>query len=661
MLNRNDLTQDIRNPGERREVGVVAGAQRPSFKLGFMKLQELSTKDSVYLINYITTQQSGFPNVLKDEQLLKKPDWMAAILATIAQALKCEDNPAATMLLLNILRSSQFIGTPLSMYFAGMQLESHGPRQRLCRQAIKDALVMFKMLMLKFPNSLTSFLMSTNTLEGVARQLRISTTIIDEEIEHSIEVMVQSRKELLDKEIQDKATHDAMEIGMPKDPPNNFRELGIFPDIQTDIHITCEPFIRPIIVKGGYENAEHYLDVQFRLLREDFIQPLRQGIKNYLSLRSETGARRKLADVRVYKEVNVLNPVCSHSGLHYRVRFDVSRMRHINWNFSKRLIFGSLLCFSKDEFSTIYIATVADRNPDRLKEGELTVQFEVNKAAVRQIRPDEKFLMVETSAYFEAYRHVLDALKVTQERDIPFRHYIVECKNTINSPRYLLTAATPMYNLLPLAEIKQPAAVEKDTHYQVNSDEDDQEMEVEMSPMQHALMAVNILEHCRWPSPETLHLDNSQANALEAALKSEVAIIQGPPGTGKTYIGLKIVQVLLHNKKIWQSNGQNSPILIVCYTNHALDQFLEGISSFLHKGIVRVGGRSKSKQMEAFLLKELRRKVREMRDVPREIFSGRIDALQEMERWQVEIEKSAALIEGTEDRKSTRLNSSHRL
>lgn len=43
-------------------------------------------------------------------------------------------------------------------------------------------------------------------------------------------------------------------------------------------------------------------------------------------------------------------------------------------------------------------------------------------------------------------------------------------------------------------------------------------------------------------------------------------------------MGLKIVQALLTNQDAWQRTDQNSPILVVCYTNHALDQFLEGKS-----------------------------------------------------------------------------------
>ena len=88
-------------------------------------------------------------------------------------------------------------------------------------------------------------------------------------------------------------------------------------------------------------------------------------------------------------------------------------------------------------------------------------------------------------------------------------------------------------------------------------------------------------------------LNQSQLKAIQAALTKEFVVIQGPPGTGKTYVGLKIVQALLKNQKYWRGCDQQtparvlldepvekrtvgSPMLVVCYTNHALDQFLEG-------------------------------------------------------------------------------------
>ena len=43
---------------------------------------------------------------------------------------------------------------------------------------------------------------------------------------------------------------------------------------------------------------------------------------------------------------------------------------------------------------------------------------------------------------------------------------------------------------------------------------------------------------------------------------------------------------------------------MVCYTNHALDQFLEGVLKFHQTGIIRVGGRSSSESLQAYNLNE---------------------------------------------------------
>ena len=99
-----------------------------------------------------------------------------------------------------------------------------------------------------------------------------------------------------------------------------------------------------------------------------------------------------------------------------------------------------------------------------------------------------------------------------------------------------------------------------------------------------------------------------QMEAVRTALSKELAIIQGPPGTGKTYVGLKVAKVLLENREVWKDPEVGSrPILVVCYTNHALDQFLEGILDFCPTGIVRVGSRCKNPQLEKFNLKNIRK------------------------------------------------------
>ena len=78
------------------------------------------------------------------------------------------------------------------------------------------------------------------------------------------------------------------------------------------------------------------------------------------------------------------------------------------------------------------------------------------------------------------------------------------------------------------------------------------------------------------------------------------------PGTGKTFLALQVVEVLLRNMEVWKQE-ESSPILVVCYTNHALDQFLEGILRVFLKismkpNMIRVGGRSKTPALDEFSL-----------------------------------------------------------
>ncbi|KAF1915145.1 hypothetical protein BDU57DRAFT_576497 [Ampelomyces quisqualis] len=98
-------------------------------------------------------------------------------------------------------------------------------------------------------------------------------------------------------------------------------------------------------------------------------------------------------------------------------------------------------------------------------------------------------------------------------------------------------------------------------------------------------------------------LDRGQCQALLAALTREFAFIQGPPGTGKSYLGLHLMRVLLDVKK----QAKLGPILVVCYTNHALDQFLDHLLEVGVTKIIRVGSQSKSKALANHNLQYLRK------------------------------------------------------
>lgn len=102
-----------------------------------------------------------------------------------------------------------------------------------------------------------------------------------------------------------------------------------------------------------------------------------------------------------------------------------------------------------------------------------------------------------------------------------------------------------------------------------------------------AFRNVNILQ--QWPSSQSHGLDKSQSQALKRILTNRLAIVQGPPGTGKTYVSVVALKILLANM-----TKEDSPIVVTCQTNHALDQLLRHIAEF-EPNFIRLGGRSKDK------------------------------------------------------------------
>uniref|UniRef100_A0A914Q5C0 DNA2/NAM7 helicase helicase domain-containing protein n=1 Tax=Panagrolaimus davidi TaxID=227884 RepID=A0A914Q5C0_9BILA len=116
----------------------------------------------------------------------------------------------------------------------------------------------------------------------------------------------------------------------------------------------------------------------------------------------------------------------------------------------------------------------------------------------------------------------------------------------------------------------------------------------------------NVTELKRIPI-ENFILNESQFNAFTYALESEIALIQGPPGTGKSYIGLQLAKFLLNENNWLQWNHRETPLLIVCYTNHALDQFLKGICDFADDKIVRVGSKCKDRVVIKYMMHQWRK------------------------------------------------------
>lgn len=86
-----------------------------------------------------------------------------------------------------------------------------------------------------------------------------------------------------------------------------------------------------------------------------------------------------------------------------------------------------------------------------------------------------------------------------------------------------------------------------------------------------------------------VQIRDAQLESLINGLESPVGQIQGPPGTGKSFIGAIIAQALM--------KLTNFRILVLSYTNHALDQFLEDLMKvgISQSEMVRIGSKASTR------------------------------------------------------------------
>ncbi|NXV98239.1 ZNFX1 protein, partial [Calonectris borealis] len=595
-------------------------------RIGYKFLENLLQKDPSEVVITLASS-SGLKELLS--QTAMKPNFLQLVCQVLRKACSSRMDRQSVQQLLGMVKESNFLKICLPQYVSDMVTEAV---PAVCHQYpvhISNIISLLQDMISVFPaSSVQKISVLLTVLPASINALRASGVVITEETEKNLNKVQMLVQHLQEKRREGTLRADNYTLIQPRTDgqEETYRTMTIYLTYN-EVHRDERPFLRPNIVSGRYESTSIYLDTHFRLLREDFVRPLREGILELLQSFEDTGLRKKkFDDIRIYFNTRIITPLCSSTGIVYKVQFDIKPLKFVRWQNSKRLLYGSLICMSKDHFETCLFATVSSRDHADLAHGIVQLCFNAqSQALLAEVQPSDSFLMVETTAYFEAYRHVLEGLQEIHEEDIPFQKYIVECDAQVKKPTYLTMDTA--YNFAPLME--DPL-----------SDEG-------MYPDGLSWQSVHVLDPKQWPSTEALRLDESQMQALSLALTKELAIIQGPPGTGKTYVGLKIVQALLTNKHVWQSTVQKSPILIVCYTNHALDQFLEGIYTFQKHGMVRVGGRSSSEVLKQFTLRELRKKYEFRYNLPMHLRRAYVNITSEMKQAEQELHEGVKHLECT--------------
>lgn len=163
----------------------------------------------------------------------------------------------------------------------------------------------------------------------------------------------------------------------------------IYPSID-ELKEEQKSYVKPNIINGRFSSIDEYLSIQSALLREDFIGPLRDGIRKVKTAAEmdPTAEPQSNFNVRVYPNVRIMIKQRENMNksnfkseflmvdLEAKSRTETTSADANNNNnkYSKKLMYGSLLCFSTStDFNDLLIAVVSNRDVDLLNQGYVTI------------------------------------------------------------------------------------------------------------------------------------------------------------------------------------------------------------------------------------------------------------------------------------------------
>ncbi|CAA7267397.1 unnamed protein product [Cyclocybe aegerita] len=352
----------------------------------------------------------------------------------------------------------------------------------------------------------------------------------------------------------------------------DFRRIAILPTWE-EMECKTPPFLQLASVLEDPETEEFrvaiHLDNQFRLLREDMIHEMREEVaiatgkkKGYhrgvkvqgLELKGVECDKKDRPDKKVRPDQKArpdkwgLVCICKEDfpqlakieGTHKRKEFLTEKP-----NFFKHQSLACLLAGKE-----VVAFPSISRDEDRLAKSppEIILQFEEaesTKRALLKFKMEDDVALVQINTAVFAFEPILKSLQ--QTKFLP-----------LSSELLMWKKGSPLYE----AKIQADPVV--------------RQLRVDPGSNLRDILG----------TAKDIKLDPSQAASLVSGLTQSVSLIQGPPGTGKSFIGALIAKAI--------HDHTQQTILVVCYTNHALDDILTGLLDIgiPQSSMLRLGGKS---------------------------------------------------------------------
>ncbi|PRP84560.1 putative NF-X1 finger and helicase protein [Planoprotostelium fungivorum] len=388
----------------------------------------------------------------------------------------------------------------------------------------------------------------------------------------------------------------------------DYRQIEILP---TDQEIRCDvaPYL-PRRKTEEFDGPGGYLDKPFRLFRQDALSTVMISMRHFshddtlktmrpgqnTCVVEESGQKINLfvyrnMEVENVKAVRKQGIVLTISVDHLVRGNEGERKRYMTEGFGGRqLQIGSLVCMyiaGRGTRGQMYLSQVVVRQDEDMKGEKMRVGLkllrsdDVGRVVDGIDSRVESVLLQVCGHFFTSVETVLSALQRHDRDTIPFYNHLVEDEPCTAPPEYIDQKEWDLTCL-----IRQGVRHSEDFRLR--------------TMLERVTMGdYGRLKDTLWRERQYLTLDDTQTHAMASMLSRKISLVQGPPGAGKTYIGIQLVKVLMKNLPMPSAPGLDySPIILcICYTNHALDQFLEELVE--HAGvpqnhILRVGNRSKS-------------------------------------------------------------------
>ncbi|EGR46246.1 uncharacterized protein TRIREDRAFT_66551 [Trichoderma reesei QM6a] len=347
----------------------------------------------------------------------------------------------------------------------------------------------------------------------------------------------------------------------------DFRQIAIFPTAD-EVSSKEQPFLQRLddVFEAPRESrARSYTDWLFRLLREDMLADLREDLQIAWGQKKARykplclGCLSLILEPQSLPNNNRSRPFTlmlqCRDGIAFPKKFksphEKKKYLDDNRNFVKHGSIGAL-CIDKNIISFGSIVRELDwliRDPPVVG---LQVTDNVGlklavKALLGQDRGRLKFYVVDTATF--SYEPILQRLKEVAE---------IPVEDSILDPAGPPAAYYPPPRLQAFIQVLKSA--------------------------QRRNEAVDLGDTLG--SSLRIQIRDAQLHSLVKGLENPVGQIQGPPGTGKSFIGAIIARVLMELT--------DYRILVLSYTNHALDEFLHDLMKIGINGsnMVRIGSKA---------------------------------------------------------------------